>query len=157
MLPVSGLFSKSRTKFGHRDVKRKISDCINNCVDLWNFTTEGYICLLACKLCEMSSLYDCPEDLECCDITKYVQKLSTKIVDTVWPTVDHNSIHRCTALAWMRHFRILKQLKLLPTGMMRIKQKILMMKMRMLMIFYLFQEIFCSLYCTICAKIMDLE
>ena len=98
MLPVSVLFSKSRTKFGHRGVKRKISDCINNCVDLWNFTTEGYICLLACKLCEMSSLYDCPEDLECCDITKYVQKLSTKIVDTVWPTVDHNSIHRCTGI-----------------------------------------------------------
>ena len=46
----------------------------------------------------MSSLYDCSEDLECCDITKYVQKLSTKIVDTVWPTVDYNPIHRFTGI-----------------------------------------------------------
>jgi hypothetical protein len=93
-----GSLFQIKNKFGHRGVKRKISDCINSCVDLWNFTTEGYICLLACMLCEMSSLDDCPEDLECCDITECVQKLSTKIVDTVWPTVDYNSIHGCTGI-----------------------------------------------------------
>jgi hypothetical protein len=46
------------------------------------------------------------------------------------------------ALTWMRHFRILKQMKLLPTGMMTNKQKILILKMRMLKIFYLFQEVY---------------
>jgi hypothetical protein len=32
-------------------------------VDLWNFTTEGYVCLLACKILGISSLTECPEDL----------------------------------------------------------------------------------------------
>ncbi len=45
-----------RNVFGHRGVKKKISDCINHVVDFLNFCTEGYVCLLVMQLARIENL-----------------------------------------------------------------------------------------------------
>jgi hypothetical protein len=76
-----GSLFQIRNKFEHRNVKKKVNDCVNSCVDLWNFTTEGYVCLLACKILGISSLTECPEDL----VDKDIKSISAKIMGIIWP------------------------------------------------------------------------
>ena len=47
---AKGSLFQIRNKFEHRNVKKNINDCVNSCVDLCNFVTEGYVCLLSCKI-----------------------------------------------------------------------------------------------------------
>lgn len=83
-----GTLFQIRNMFKYRNVKRKTSDCINSCVDLWNFVTEGYICLVACKLCHIKSVEECPEDLLTSNLDHYVQSLSSQIMNTIWPMIQ---------------------------------------------------------------------
>lgn len=76
-----GSLFQIRNKFEHRNVKKKVNDCVNSCVDLWNFVTEGYVCLLACKILGISSLTECPEDL----VDKDIKSISAKIMGIIWP------------------------------------------------------------------------
>lgn len=83
-----GTLFQIRNMFEYRNVKRKTSDCINSCVDLWNFVTEGYICLLACRLCHIKSVEECPKDLLTSNLDHYVQSLSSQIMNTIWPMIQ---------------------------------------------------------------------
>ena len=78
-----GSLFQIRNKFHHRNV----NDCINSCVYLWNFETEGYACLLACKILRISSLMEYPEDIVVKDLNSYIKSLSTEIISIIWPDV----------------------------------------------------------------------
>lgn len=86
-----GTLFQIKNKFGHRNVKLKVSDCVNSCVDFWNFVTEGYVCLLACKLMNISSTDQCPEDLITRNVDDYVLSMSREIVKKIWPFVQTTS------------------------------------------------------------------
>lgn len=53
-----------------------------------DFVTEGYVCLLACKLCHIMSVEECPEDLLTSNLDQYVQSLSSQIVNTIWRMIQ---------------------------------------------------------------------
>lgn len=88
----SGTLYQIRNKFGHRSVKAKITNCVNSVVDLFNFTTEGFVTLLACDMLSLESVEDNPVDLPHNQLERYVyvDNISEKIVEFVSPTIDSN-------------------------------------------------------------------
>ena len=83
---------KNRMQF--KNVKKKIADDINHIVDFWNFITEAFVCLLACKILNISSLEEIPDDLpqDEPDKTRFLDNIAEQIVHTIWPTVDMESL-----------------------------------------------------------------
>jgi hypothetical protein len=73
---AKGSLFQIRNKFHHRNV----NDCINSCVYLWNFETEGYACLLACKILRISSLMEYPEDIVVKDLNSYIFHKYTQLL-----------------------------------------------------------------------------
>ena len=50
-----------KNKFGHRQVKKQVMECVNHVNDFLFFVTSGLVCLLVMELLEMASLTSVPQ------------------------------------------------------------------------------------------------
>ena len=86
-----------KNKFGFRPVKKKISDCVNSVVDLFNFVTEASICLIVCDIINIENVDDMCDTIPADDSVATKEPFSeicTQITDLVWPHVDFKSIQQ---------------------------------------------------------------
>ena len=77
-----GTLTQIKNVFGHRNVKKKASDCMNHLTDLMDFITEGHILLLADQLRPASELN------QLLNSSAEVSTLAKEIVRFIWPRVN---------------------------------------------------------------------
>lgn len=78
-----GTLVQIKNYFGHRNVKKKASDCMNHLADFMDFVTEGHVLLLARHLKSTDRL----EDYLC--NKEDLGSLAKQIVQFVWPIMDN--------------------------------------------------------------------
>lgn len=91
-----GTLYHMRNILKHKTVKKKVMDNVNHVVELINAYTSGMITLLAMKILNMGSLDDSPISSPAWDSddikADYIMDVSKKIVESIKPVVDHNSV-----------------------------------------------------------------
>ncbi|CAC5425797.1 unnamed protein product [Mytilus coruscus] len=87
-----GSLFQIRNRFKFKNVKKKISDCINDTQDFWTFVTEGLVCVLCCKLLNVTSLEEIPNHHDG-DITELLKHISVQIVSMIWPSINKESFN----------------------------------------------------------------
>ncbi|XP_038051515.1 uncharacterized protein LOC119724500 [Patiria miniata] len=86
-----GTLYNIRDKFSHKNVKTKVSSCINHAVDLLKITTES-MANLAMKVLHMDDRHSIPADCPSLSAsveerTEFIQTAEI-IVDEMWPMID---------------------------------------------------------------------
>ncbi|CAG2244501.1 unnamed protein product [Mytilus edulis] len=85
-----GSLFQIRNRFKYKNVKKKTSDCINDTQDFWTFVTEGLVCVLCCKLLNVTSLEEINPDG---DINDLLKQTSEQIVNMIWPDINKESFN----------------------------------------------------------------
>ena len=85
-----GSLFQIRNRFKFKNVKKKTSDCINDTQDFWTFVTEGLVCVLCCKLLNVTSLEEINHDG---DINDLLKQTSEQIVNMIWPDINKESFN----------------------------------------------------------------
>ncbi|XP_052059697.1 uncharacterized protein LOC127700321 [Mytilus californianus] len=86
-----GSLFQIRNRFKFKTVKKETSDCINDTQDFWTFVTEGLVCVLCCKLLNITSLEEIPDHDG--DITDLLKHTSEQIVNMIWPVIIKESFN----------------------------------------------------------------
>ena len=90
-----------REKFGHRNVKGNVSNCINHVLDLLRVTTESMVCFLGMNVFGMATRDsvppDCPPpppvEASVDERWLYIKTACKDIVETIWPSIDQCHIY----------------------------------------------------------------
>ena len=100
-----GFLCHIKNKFGFRTVKKKISDCVNSVVDLFNFVTEASVCMIACELLNIDDIDEIADAVPADVVDRYtfLASLSEKVVKLAWPQVDTQSIRQVAVAAGDEH------------------------------------------------------
>ncbi|XP_052217447.1 uncharacterized protein LOC127835183 [Dreissena polymorpha] len=77
-----GTLTQIKNVFGHRNVKKKASDCMNHLTNFLDFVTEGHILLLAAQLRKNENF---SEQLTCLED---VTQLAKEIIQFIWPNTN---------------------------------------------------------------------
>ena len=97
-----GTLANIREKYGHRNVKKKVNDCVNHVVDMLRMETGGMVCLAAMKVTGLSDREAIPEgcptkESPTQERAEFISKIAEKILDEIWPGIDQANINRCAA------------------------------------------------------------